>query len=602
MASGDKLMTENNNNDDKPNEQTSEDTRDSQICSNCGEKNPINNLFCNYCGHHFVEKVKCRRCDREIPVYNTFCGYCGAPMRATQQTTRTTTETPHQGFIQQQQPIQRSYYDTPSMSRLPPEVEARLIEQQRLAKLESRNTLAKIFGIIFLIIGIGVLINYITSIFIYSTEYFEQIIADYGYEEVSDGLLYGMLTALNLPAIVIFFGAGASLIWYKPEGNYWKGMYQTLRFIFVGFSMVLALISIISTITWLFYNPSVQITGYESFWLFYIIRIPVDMKISNLYIALLSVYLFCIFILILPPIIKSVKERTSQSSDKEVTKYKTEEANEIEETKPENPDLELKSKTETISRLEAKKGRMPAIFYTIKNTPLIKTMELLGLSMIVSIILIFILSPFINEETTVELEDPFITVIAVFWAGIFEEISFRLILIGVPMIIVVIVRYNLQNKQTREKIENSFGKLPKSQPKLTIIDVVLSFRGKYKIIGYPEWILVGISSLLFGFAHWSKWTGGWGAWKIVQAAVAGFFLSYAFVKYGLASAIFIHVTNNVISALSIFSAEIDNAEFLAGFTMFLTMILLLLGLMKAVSIIINLVYKQFVLKKSGISR
>ena len=36
-----------------------EEVRESQICSNCGEKNPVTNLFCNFCGHHFVEKINC---------------------------------------------------------------------------------------------------------------------------------------------------------------------------------------------------------------------------------------------------------------------------------------------------------------------------------------------------------------------------------------------------------------------------------------------------------------------------------------------------------------------------------------------------------------
>ena len=73
----------------------------------------------------------------------------------------------------------------------------------------------------------------------------------------------------------------------------------------------------------------------------------------------------------------------------------------------------------------------------------------------------------------------------------------------------------------------------------------------------------------------------------MQASLSGFFLSYAFVKYGIESAIFIHITNNVISALAVVSEEVGNTEWLTAITNFLTWGLMFIGIMKIVSVIIN---------------
>jgi hypothetical protein len=204
-------------------------------------------------------------------------------------------------------------------------------------------------------------------------------------------------------------------------------------------------------------------------------------------------------------------------------------------------------------------------------------MELIGAEIIVSFIIVLILGAFATDDTPDVGElDPFNYVIQLAWAGVFEEISFRLVLIGIPMIIVVLVRFVLQKKIADKTL--------------------LSFRGKYKIISYPEWVLIGISSILFGFAHWKGWTGGWGWWKIIQTAASGFFLSYAFVKYGIESAIFIHITNNVISGLALFTSDIPNASWLIIFSTIATFSFIFLGIMKITSYIINLVYRYRIIK------
>lgn len=583
-------MEEENNN--SPNEENdTEIDKELIICSNCGEKNPPTNLFCNFCGHHFVDKVNCSKCGEEVPIYNSYCSYCGAPMRLSQQTTQRMQKSSPVSMAADKQteytPDQQVI--TVPLHQLPPNVQERLKEQQRKQKLESRNTIATVFGIIFIVLGIGALVNFFFTFFIYEMEFFSDIIGSLD-AEISKAALYGALIGMNLPPVVILMTAGISLLSYKPDNDAWRGLYKILRFLFLGFSSLIAIFIIVSLIGWIFYNPNEIVSVNEYFWLFHLFIIPIDMTKFNLYILLFFIYFLCILLMTLPTLVRYILEKKRDSLDvNEETK------NEEDTTEPLANDIQ-KSKSQQelhilkLNPLEEKKGIMPAVFYRLKNMPFTKSVELLGASMISSIIIILILSPFITEGDTDPIaEDPFIALTAVAWAGVFEEISFRLVLIGVPMVFVVLVRYLIQENAKPDPISSK--KLDEKK-KLRVFDIFLAVRGKYKSIGYLEWSLIGVSSLIFGFAHWEGWTGSWGAWKIVQAGLSGFFLSYAFVKYGIESAIFIHITNNVISALSVYSAEIGNAGWITAFTNFLTWSLMFIGIMKGVSVIINLILNR----------
>jgi membrane protease YdiL (CAAX protease family) len=585
-------MKEENNN--SPNE---EDQSDSEVdkkeitCTNCGEKNPSSNLFCNFCGKHFVEEVKCAKCSEVVPVYNSYCSYCGAPMRLAQQSTK---QMPQSSQSYQSPGSPPTYASQPQVipppfHELPPEIQERIRAQQRRQKLETRNTIATVFGIIFLVLGIGALILFFLFLFVYEYDALSDILGsmDLG---LTSAALYGAIIGMLLTPTVILLITGISLLAYKPNNDAWKGFFRVSRIIFLAFSSFLAVLIIFSVIGWIFYNPSEVVSINEYFWLFYVFVVPIDMTKSNLYILLFSLYFICILLMTLPTLVKFILKRIQLSNvenketqegadvtpllDKEISKSKSQQELHILRLNP----------------IEERKGIMPNAFYQLKNMTLTKSVELLGASMISSIIIIFILTPFIGGgDTDPGTDDPFVTISAVAWAGIFEEISFRLILIGIPMTIVVLARYIIQESTKPDPI---FPEKIEGKKKIMIQDILLAFRGKYKSIGYIEWLLIGISSLLFGFAHWEGWTGSWGAWKIVQAGLSGFFLSYAFVKYGIESAIFIHLTNNVISALSVYTAEVANTGWLAFTTNFVTWGLMFIGVMKGISVIINLVMNR----------
>ncbi|NHK32083.1 MAG: CPBP family intramembrane metalloprotease [Asgard group archaeon] len=572
-------------------EQLSEDSW--QYCQKCQKKNPKNNLFCNFCGHHFVDKIKCQKCSEMMPIYNSFCGNCGAPLKIDIQSKSFKKASSDLTEILQQPTL-----STSEQVNKPINYQMKITEYERRSKIQTRQTTATIFGIIFLVFGIGNLIVFILQLGLFSSEYMSELLELYELDFTNDVTIYAGLVAFQLPPIVILVVSGISLMKPKNKNKPWKSLYHTLRFVFIGFSTIIALFCVIASFGWIFYNPTIPYLEIHLLWMFTAIEFFVTSRTLLLYSLLFVIYFITVILLILPPILELIKNKMKkkvESEDEEVVKS-SEEGKSIELDNDNR--IIFKSKNEEILAVKERKGPMPAIFYKIKNTPLIKSMELIGAEIIVSFIIVLILGSFATDDTPdVGVLDPFNYIIQLAWAGVFEELSFRLVLIGIPMIIVVIVRFVLQKKyEDKPNDETKLTKRIKDQPKLNIKDILFAFRGKYKIISYPEWVLVGISSILFGFAHWEGWTGGWGWWKIIQTAASGFFLSYAFVKYGIESAIFIHITNNVISGLTLFSTDIPNASWLIVFSTIATFSFIFLGIMKITSYIINLVYRYRIIK------
>lgn len=97
-------------------------------------------------------------------------------------------------------------------------------------------------------------------------------------------------------------------------------------------------------------------------------------------------------------------------------------------------------------------------------------------------------------------------------ASVWEEIAVRVILIGLPLLLIDIAR-----NKTRKLHTYILG-------------------GGFKF-GTPEIILLIGSSILFGYAHF---LGGWGEWKIPAAGIAGVAFGYLFLKHGIAAAITLH--------------------------------------------------------------
>ncbi len=105
-------------------------------------------------------------------------------------------------------------------------------------------------------------------------------------------------------------------------------------------------------------------------------------------------------------------------------------------------------------------------------------------------------------------------------AAVWEEIAVRVLLIGVPLLII-----HTAMSRTRKGAHHYI------------------LGGGFKF-GVPETILVVVSSIIFGIAHW---VGGWPPWKIPDAAVAGVAFGYLFLRHGLPSAILLHFVNDYLT-------------------------------------------------------
>lgn len=98
-------------------------------------------------------------------------------------------------------------------------------------------------------------------------------------------------------------------------------------------------------------------------------------------------------------------------------------------------------------------------------------------------------------------------------ASVWEELIVRVLLIGLPLLFVDILR------RTRAHKWHSY-----------------LLGGGFKL-GTPEAILIMVSAVVFGYAHYAS---GWGAWKIIPASAGGLAFGYLFLRFGLAASIMLH--------------------------------------------------------------
>ena len=104
-------------------------------------------------------------------------------------------------------------------------------------------------------------------------------------------------------------------------------------------------------------------------------------------------------------------------------------------------------------------------------------------------------------------------------ASVWEEIVSRVALIGVPLLVIDLLRKQRPAKPYKYLLGGGFK------------------------IGLVEMALILVTATLFGLAHYDSW----GAWKIFPAAVGGAAFGYLFLRHGLASAIVLHFAFDYLS-------------------------------------------------------
>jgi membrane protease YdiL (CAAX protease family) len=128
------------------------------------------------------------------------------------------------------------------------------------------------------------------------------------------------------------------------------------------------------------------------------------------------------------------------------------------------------------------------------------------------------------EGTSASIDSPALLLFLLANAVIFEELTFRVLLIGLPLL--------------------AFDYLGRREQKRKITEYLLVGNSSNKI-GVPEATLIILSSILFALAHVF---GGWGLWKLLTTFPTGLALGYLFVKKGLPAAVLLHFCFNYLTA------------------------------------------------------
>jgi len=222
-----------------------------------------------------------------------------------------------------------------------------------------------------------------------------------------------------------------------------------------------------------------------------------------------------------------------------------------------NQEIDEEGYTPEARITESKPRRFSKLITNAKRSDLIPVVNLLCLNVALSTLLITILMNLgvpIMSQITIDINQFYIEMSRAFWAGFHEEITYRWILFGLPLFILnglyyvcmkifqfVLLRRNTGIKE-RSKVTNFLLKKELNNP-------LLYLTGRWKKLGFLGFIFLIFSSFCFGYVHFHP--GNWLEGKIFQAAVAGLIFGYAFYKYGLHAAIFLHVSNNFIVGMII---------------------------------------------------
>ena len=131
-------------------------------------------------------------------------------------------------------------------------------------------------------------------------------------------------------------------------------------------------------------------------------------------------------------------------------------------------------------------------------------------------------------------------------AGVYEEIAFRLLLIGLPMAVgSAIVRAIEVNRGPAGNGPNSSGRYIVGGWRYLFGGTIR--RESLKETHVAAWAFLFASSAIFGLAHMP----GWGWWKVVPSMVAGLGFGYLFLRHGIGAAVLAHFVNDYALALSL---------------------------------------------------
>ena len=162
--------------------------------------------------------------------------------------------------------------------------------------------------------------------------------------------------------------------------------------------------------------------------------------------------------------------------------------------------------------------------------------------------------------------DPLLLLLNFILAPLTEETTFRLIMIGVPVLVLsLIILRDLSPLKVAKALwrpssvwdvdeEGETGTVrsfEKTSPSLFPRDHSDSL--KVRAIKPVVYVFLVLSSFIFGYAHYAS--GGWGPGKVSEAAFAGLALGYLYIKYGFQTNVLLHWSVNYVGSIFSFFGQ-----------------------------------------------
>ena len=129
-------------------------------------------------------------------------------------------------------------------------------------------------------------------------------------------------------------------------------------------------------------------------------------------------------------------------------------------------------------------------------------------------------------------------------AGVYEELAFRALLIGLPMALgSVVLRLIELNRPGAGHAPGSAGRYVAGSLRYLLGGTIRADSPRETLVA--AWAFLFASSAIFGLAH----APGWGWWKVIPAMVAGLGFGYLFLRHGVGAAMLAHFVNDYVDSL-----------------------------------------------------
>jgi len=200
------------------------------------------------------------------------------------------------------------------------------------------------------------------------------------------------------------------------------------------------------------------------------------------------------------------------------------------------------------------------------KNPLTATLVLLGVTSLVTV-LVDNLQANAGVATGSLTGDPFSLLVNFTLAPLLEEITFRLIMIGVPVLILSLIMFRELSPLKAAKAlwrPSSVWDVDEDEGDVTVRSFEETSPSmfpdsptdslKVRAIRPVVYVFLVLSAFIFGYAHYASGVG-WGPGKVSEAALAGLALGYLYVKYGFQTSVLMHWSINYVGSVFSFFAQ-----------------------------------------------